>query len=109
MTLVRQCCSGDFRDVVGVDERFGNIAHGKDISPASNGSRKLLSLKFWLNQARPNDRPVDAGVLYDAFGAFGFLLATAGHQDQLSHPKRGRQVHERQLTVSTAPGIARSG
>ena len=77
MACFRQGRDGDIRNVIGIDEGFPDIAdRQRDI--ARQDKRQEFTLReILVGPAGPNDGPVHAALLDDAFAGLGVRLPPA--------------------------------
>ena len=76
---------GDVSDVVDVDERLGDVASRKGDLAGEHGVEEQALAEVLGEEARPQDGPVDAGLLHRLLCGERALLATPRQQHEPAH------------------------
>jgi hypothetical protein len=79
----------DVGDVLGVDERLAHIADGERDLAGEHRLEQVALAEVLAEPAAPHDRPLVTGVLHQALGPLGLVLAAAREQ----HEPPGAGLH----------------
>jgi hypothetical protein len=109
VAVVGERLDGDVGDVVGVDERRGNVAGREPDLAAQDVLAHVVLAEVLHEPRRAQDGQLCAGVAHGPFRALGAGLAAAGEEDQAPHavadgqfgegPRRRHRPRERQVGV----------
>ena len=94
--VLRQRRDSDVGDIVGVDERLGDVPGREDDLAVEDRLQEVVLAEVLHEPAAAHDRPLDAPcLLHGQLGALGLLLAPAGEEHQPPDPTLHGQLGER--------------